>query len=74
MRVWVQSLASLSGLSISIAMSCGVGHSLGSDPVLVGLWCRLAATAPIQHLGWEHPYASCVTLKRQKTKTFLKIK
>ena len=28
-------------------MSYGVGHRLGSDLVLLWLWCRLAATAPI---------------------------
>ena len=29
------------------------------------MWCRPAATAPIQPLAWEPPYAA---LKRQKTK------
>ena len=29
---------------------------------------RLAATVPIGPLAWEPPYASGVTLKRQKTK------
>ena len=28
-------------------MSCGVGHRHGSDPKLLWLWCRPAATAPI---------------------------
>ena len=32
------------------------------------LWCMLAATAPIQPLAWEPPYAVDVALKRQKTK------
>ena len=36
------------------------------DPVL--LWRSLAATAPIRPLAWEPPYASGVTLKRQKRK------
>ena len=36
---WVEDLA--------IAMSCGVGRRRGSDPVLLWLWCRLAAVAPI---------------------------
>ena len=27
------------------------------DPMLLWLWCRLAATAPIQSLAWELPYA-----------------
>ena len=35
------------------------------DPELLGLWCRLAATAPIQPLAWEFPYAEGEALKRQ---------
>ena len=31
-------------------MSYGVGHRYGSDPMLLQLWCRLAATALIQPL------------------------
>ena len=38
----------LSGLRISFAMSCGIGHRQGSDPVLLWLWCRLAAATLIQ--------------------------
>ena len=49
-------------------MSCGVGCRRGSDPMLLWLWCRLAATAPIRPLAWEPPYAEGVALKRQKTK------
>ena len=30
-----------------VAMSCGVGCRLGSDPTLLRLWCRPAATASI---------------------------
>jgi len=45
-------------------MSCGVGHRRGSDPSLLWLWCRLAATAQIQLLAWELPYAMGVALKR----------
>ena len=37
-------------------MSCGVGHRHRSDPVLLWLWCRPAATAPIRPLAWESPY------------------
>ena len=47
-------------------MSCGVGRRLGSDPKLLWLWCRPAATAPTRPLAWEPPYASGVALKRQK--------
>ena len=52
-------------------MSCGVGRGRGSDPVLLWLWRRLAATAPIQPLAWESPYATGAALekaKRQKDK------
>ena len=45
MRIQVQSLASLSGLSI--AVSCGVGRRQGLDPKLLWLWCRLEAAAVI---------------------------
>jgi len=30
---------------------------------LLWLWCRLAATAPIQPLAWEPPYAVDAALK-----------
>ena len=30
-------------------MSCGIGHRHGTGPILLWLWCRLAATAP----AWE---------------------
>ena len=39
-------------------MSCGVGHRCGSDPMLLWLWRRLVATAPIRPLAWEPPYAA----------------
>ena len=48
-------------------MSCGVGHRRGLDPMLLWLWCRLAAAAPIRPLAWEPPYAVGVALK-DKTK------
>ena len=50
-------------------MSCGVGHRRGSDAALLWLWHRLAATAPIQPLAWEPPYAAGAAqemAKRQK--------
>ena len=49
-------------------VSCGVGHRNGSDPALLWLWCRMAATALIGPLAWEPPYAADVALKGQKTK------
>ena len=51
-----------------VAMSCGAGHRCGSDPELLLLWRRPAATAPIQPLAWEFPYAAGVALKQDKTK------
>ena len=32
------------------------------------LWCRPVATAPIQPLAWESPYAAGAALKRPKKK------
>ena len=49
-------------------MSCGVDHRSGSDPVLLWLWCRPAAVAPIRPLAWEPQYAMSVALKRLKKK------
>ena len=55
MRLWVQSLASLSGLRI---WSC------------CELWCRPAAVAPIWPLAWELPYATGAALKRKENNNF----
>ena len=49
-----------------VAVSCGVGHRRGSDLVLLWLWCRPAATVPIQPLAWEPPYATGAALKKKK--------
>ena len=52
-------------------MSCDVGCRFGLDPELLWLWRRLAATALIQPLAWEPPYAAGVAqemAKRQKKK------
>ena len=48
----------------SVAVSCGVGCRCGSDPVLLWLWCRLAAAAPIQPLACELPYAMGTALEK----------
>ena len=45
-------------------MSCGVGRRHSSDPALL----LLAATASIQPLAWELPYAVGAALKSQKKK------
>ena len=36
--------------------------------VLLQLWCRLAAAAPIQPLAWEPPYATGAALKKRQKK------
>ena len=41
------------------------------DPVVLWLWCRPAAAAPILPLAWELPYASGAALKSQKNNFFL---
>ena len=66
MRMRVQSLASLIGLSL--AVSCGVGSRCGSDLSLLWLWHRAAAVALIQPLAWELPYAAGAALKSKKKK------
>ena len=47
-------------------MSCGVGRRRGSDPALLWLWRRLAATAPMGPLAWESPYAVRASLEEAK--------
>ena len=47
-------------------MSYGVGHRCGLDPVLLWLWCRPVATAPIRLLAWEPPYATGAALEKTK--------
>ena len=49
-------------------MSCGVGCRCGSDLVLLWLWCRLAAVAPVGPLAWEPPYATGMALKKPEKK------
>ena len=71
MRMWVQSLTSLSGLSIWHCLELCVGHRWGSDPAMLWLWHQPAATAPIRPLAWEPPYAVGVALKRQKKRHIL---
>ena len=56
------------GYRSGITMSCDVGCRHGSDLALLWLWCRPAATALIQPLAWEFPYAVGVALKKTKKK------
>ena len=63
------------GWGSNIAVSCGVGHRRGSDPVLLWLWRRRAATATMRPLSWEPPYAAGAALektKRQEKKNHVK--
>ena len=62
------------GQGAGIAMSCVVGLRSGSDPPLLGLWCRPAATVPIHPLAWELPCAVCAALKRKKKIKWLLLK
>ena len=57
-------------------MSYGVGQRHGLDPVLLWLWRRLAAVAPIRPLVWA-PHAAGGALKvkkKKKKKEKLKLK
>ena len=45
-----------------------MGCRHGLDPVLLWLWRRPAATAPIRPLAWEPPYAAGAALEKAKTK------
>ena len=69
MRMWLQSLASLSELrSRFVATNCGVSHRCITDWALLWLWSRLAPADPIQPLAWELPCATGAALKRKKKK------
>ena len=68
-----QDAGSISGLAqqvegFHVAVSCGVGRRLGSDPGLLWLWCRPAAAAQIQPLAWDPPYAAGTAIKSNKNK------
>ena len=73
MRLWVRSLALLSGLRIRCCHEPWYrSQTWGSDPVLLWLWLKPAAVALIRRLAWEPPYASGTALektKRQKKKS-----
>ena len=47
-------------------MSCGVGRGHGLHLALLRLWRRPVATALIEPLAWESPYAVGAALKIQK--------
>ena len=56
------------GRGSGVALIFGVGRRCGLDPVLLWLWCSLAAVAPIRVLAWELPHATGVALKCKTTK------
>ena len=49
-------------------MSYDVGRRRSSDLALLWLWRRPVATAAIQPLVWESPYAAGVALEKTKQK------
>ena len=51
-----------------MAVSCGIGRRLGSDLMLLWLWCRPAAVALIGPLAWETPCTAGMALKQQQQK------
>ena len=50
------------------SVSCGVGRRRSSDPALLWLWCRPAATALIGPLAWEPPYVAGAAQEMAKKK------
>ena len=72
MRMWVQSLALLSGLRIQHRheLQCRSQSRLESQHS----WgCGIGQQLQLQPLAWELPYATCVALKRQKKKKKKKV-
>ena len=53
-------------LGSSVAVSCGVSLRRSSDLLWLWLWCRLAATSPIQLLAWEPPCTAGVVKKEDE--------
>ena len=66
----LEASGSIPGLTqwVKDAVSCSVGHRQGLDLVLLRLWCRLAAVAPIRPIAWEPSYAMGAALKMTKKK------
>ena len=51
-----------------MAVCCGVGRRLSLDLVLLCLWRRPVAAAPIRPLACEPPYAAGAALEKTKKK------
>ena len=62
MRLWVQSLALLSGLRVWMWLGSSIAV------VLLWLWYMPADVVPIGPLAWEPPYAANTALKCEKEK------
>ena len=58
----------LVGQGSGIAVSCGINLRCGSGLVLLWLWCRPAAIAPIRPPAWELSYALRTALGQIKKK------
>ena len=62
MRMWVQSLAPLSGLRVRCCHELWCRLQMENlDLTLLWLWHRLVAIALIRPLAWEPPYATSAT-------------
>ena len=74
--LWLSSIHEDSGSIPGLAQGLRIQHCrelwyrlpTRADPVLLWLWCRPAATAPIPPLAWELPCARGAALKRQSIK------
>ena len=55
----------------ALPRAVGVGRRHGSDPFLLWLWRRLAATAPVGPLAWEPPYGVGVALEEKNKDNLL---
>ena len=64
MRLRVRPLALPSGLTIRRCRQLWCRSQTLSDPMLLWLWCRLVAKAPIRPLPWEPPCAAGAALKK----------
>ena len=51
------------------AVSCGIGHRLGSDLALLWLWLAAVALIQLNPLVWELPGVALRTKTKTKTKT-----
>ena len=67
MRMLVQSLALLTGLSVALLQAMGQIADMAQIWLLY-LWHRLVATDPILPLAWEPPYVQVCPQKVKKKK------